>query len=285
MDIKTLTTGLVTLVVAVIIIALVAVPIVEDQASGKWTGSNSDAASRYTDFTGQAVEWTWHAGSGTVNGATSPNAAPAILTDTIIVRTTSSQYYIYDLVGGGITSHTGSSYTVTFTCSAEGAWSISVNDSEYATGTATKLWISTSNGNWGLFKDNPTRATIGGSVYIASFQDISVNGPMRCAEFINGQKVGDLFTPWVIDSSTVTVATSPTYVVDYEEVGEGQKVGSYQGVETSFSDTTITSYNIFAPIQYESTEGSEGTNYVLLSIIPLLLFIVAIMVAVRLIRM
>ena len=255
MDIKTITTGLVTLVVAVIVIALVAVPVIEDQAAGKYVGNNTNPTDRYADFTGQEISWTWKAGHGSVTAGTSttstPNATPTIISDTLVVRTTSGpQYYIYDIGGG----------------------------------TLTKLWISQASGSIGSYS-SPIHATIGSTVYIGSFTDLANNGPARFASFVNGEKTGDLFTPWVVSSSSIVAGPEVTYSVDYEAEGDAQKIGSYEGVSTTFSDTTITTYNFYAPVQYESTGEAGGTNYILMSIIPMLLFIVAIMVAVRMIRM
>ena len=289
MDIKTITTGLVTLVVAVIVIALVAVPVIEDQAAGKYVGNNTNPTDRYADFTGQEISWTWKAGHGSVTAGTSttstPNATPTIISDTLVVRTTSGpQYYIYDIGGGTLTSHQGSSYQLDLTVSAAGAWEIKVNDVTYATGTLTKLWISQASGSIGSYS-SPIHATVGSTVYIANFTDLANNGPARFASFVNGEKTGDLFTPWVVSSSSIVAGPEVTYSVDYEAEGDAQKIGSYEGVSTTFSDTTITTYNFYAPVQYESTGEAGGTNYILMSIIPMLLFIVAIMVAVRMIRM
>lgn len=289
MDIKTITTGLVTLVVAVIVIALVAVPVIEDQAAGKYVGNNTNPTDRYMDYTGQEISWTWKAGTGSVTVGTTtigtPNATPTIISDTLVVRTTSGpQYYIYDISGGKLTSHQGSSYQLDLTVTAAGAWEIKVNDVTYATGTLTKLWISQANGNIGSYS-SPIHATIGNTVYIGSITDPANNGPCRFASFVNGEKTGDLFTPWIVNSASIVAGPEVTYAVDYEAEGDAQKIGSYEGVSTSFSDTTITTYNIYAPIQYESVGEAGGTNYILMSIIPMLLFIVAIMVAVRMIRM
>lgn len=289
MDIKTITTGLVTLVVAVIVIALVAVPVIEDQAAGKYVGNNTNPTDRYMDYTGQEISWTWKAGTGTLTVGTTTisttNATPTIISDTLIVRTTSTpQYYIYDISGSQNTSHQGSNYQLDLTVTAAGAWEISVNDVSYSTGTLTKLWISQANGNIGSYSA-PIHATIGNSVYLGNFTSPATNGPVRFAQFVDGEKVSDWFTPWTTSGGVISAGPEVTYDVDYQTEGTDQRIGSYEGVSTSWEDTTITTYNIYAPIQYESVGEAGGTNYVLMSIIPMLLFIVAIMVAVRMIRM
>ena len=74
--------------------------------------------------------------------------------------------------------------------------------------------------------------------------------------------------------------------IDYEVIGTGQVVGAYNEVTTGYTydgtAKTTTSNYFWCPIAFESEASEEAsTNTMLLGIIPVLLIIVAVMIAVR----
>lgn len=286
MDIRTVTTGLVALIVTIMVVALVAVPIVEDATQGTgYSGSNSGADVRYTEMTGKAVTWTWNgAGSVTVDGSTavSPNAAPAVISDKIILRTSSTGMYWYDLTSSTYATVHGTSDAATLTVTAAGAYTFTVGETT-KTGTLTRLLVSTQDGDIGHYTSQ-VRSTFGDTVYIGNFT--ASNGPVRFASFVDGIQGADLFAPWQLSGGSIVAAGSVTYTVDYETQGEGQQVGLYKGSTAAYEGGSYSGMDWYAPVDYESTavENAGGINGTLLAIIPLLLFVVAVMMAVRLIR-
>lgn len=289
MEIKSVTTGIVALIVTLLIVSLVAVPIVEDATTGtSYQGSNSGAGLLYTDFTGQAVEYTWTGGSGTINSASSPNGV-AVVSDKIILRTSSTGWYWYDMTSSSYAVVHGTSSVAKLTVTAAGAYTLKATEdgteTTVATGTVSKIFVSTTSGDWGYYTSGVT-ATLGATVYAVNFGSTESQGPVRMTAFVNGVQGSDLFSPWILSSGSIVAGSAVTYDVTYSTTGEGQQVGHYTGQTVTSGSVTTSSAQWIAPVDYESTavQGGEGVNATLLAIIPLLLFIVAVMMAVRLIK-
>lgn len=293
-DIRYVTGGIAALIIAVIIIATVAVPIIEDQASGaSYRGQNSGYDVRYTDVTGKAIEWTKTGGTATVtiDGVTveSPIAGTGIsvISDGIILRASSTGGNWYDITSSKYASVHGASVTMTLTVTAAGAYTFTTTEDTPTTktGTLTKILVSTADGPIGHFVGG-AKATLGDTVYAGNFGSMDTKGPVRFQPFVNGVQGEPWFTPWNTSSGDIVTADPVTYDMDYSSVGEGQQVGMYSGCTTTSGSVTSTVLDIYAPIDYHSTavEGSGGINQTLIAVVPLLLFVVAVMVAVRLIR-
>lgn len=293
-DIKYVTGGIAALIVAVIIIATVAVPIIEDSASGtSYHGQNSGADVRYTDVTGKAITWTKTGGTATVaiDGVTvaSPIAGTGIsvISDGIILRASSTGGNWYDMTSGKYASVHGASVTMTLSVTAAGAYTFTTTEDTPVskTGTLTKILVSTADGSIGHFVGG-AKVTLGDTVYAGNFGSMDTKGPVRFQPFVNGVQGEPWFTPWNTDSGDIVTADPVTYDMDYSSVGEGQQVGMYSGCTTTSGSVTSTVLDIYAPIDYHSTavEGSGGINQTLIAVVPMLLFIVAIMIAVRLVR-
>ena len=292
-DIKWVATSLVSLVVAIMVIALVAVPVVEDMEGEitKYGGDNPGYANRYADMHGQAIDFTWNGGVSTLNGKTIPNGVPAIVSDKILVRTSSNGYYIYDLDGEKMQIVRGTALHLTI--SAAGAWTATVGDSTWGSGTGvSKLLVISERGAIGQYDSAPVKASDGQTIYLAHWEASGGNGPIRFVECTDGTVGAQWFTQITFnnyDSSTgtATLVEGPetTYTVNYSLNSE-QGIGTYSGVTSAFNDTTSTEIQYFAPINFEgaTVSGDGGINAALIGIIPLLLFIVAIMIAVRIMR-
>lgn len=294
MDVKYLTGGLVALIVTVIIVATVAVPIINDASQGtSYQGSNAGADVRYTDVTGKEIVWTKTGGTATVtiDGVTVPSPIAgtgiSVISDKIILRASSTGGNWYDITSSKYASVHGAAVTMTLTVTAAGAYEFTTTEDTPTTktGTLTKILVSTADGEIGHFVGG-AKTTLGKTVYAGNFGSMDTKGPVRFQEFTNGVEGSAWFTPWNTSSGDIVAADPVTYDMEYSTVGEGQQVGMYSGCTTTSGSVTSTVLDIYAPIDYKSTavEGSGGINQTLLAVVPLLLFIVAIMVAVRLIK-
>lgn len=289
MDIKTVTTGLVALIVTLLVVSLVAVPIVEDASNGtSYQGSNSGAGLLYTDMTGQAIDYQWTGGSATVNGASSPNGV-SVVSDKIILRTSSTGWYWYDLTSSSYAVVHGASSIAKLSVTAAGAYTLKATEdgteTTVATGTVSKIFVSTTTGDWGYYTSGVT-ATLGSTVYAVNFGSTESQGPVRMTEFVNGNQGNDVFSPWILSSGSIVAGSAVTYDVTYSTTGEGQQVGHYTGQTVTSGSVTTSDQQWIAPVDFESTavQGAGGINASLLAVIPLLLFVVAVMMAVRLIK-
>lgn len=292
-DIKWVATSLVSLVVAIMVIALVAVPVVEDMGGEitRYGGDNPGYANRYTDMHGQAIDFTWNGGVSTLNGNTIPNGVPAIVSDKILLRTSANSFYIYDFVGEKMQILRNTTLHLTIT--AAGAWTATVGDSTWGSGTGvSKLLVISEKGAIGQYNSAPVKASDGQTIYLAHWDATGGNGPIRFIECTDGTVGTQWFTQFTFtgyDSATgeatLIEGYETTYTVNYSLNSE-QGVGTYSGVTSAFNDTTSTDIQYFAPINFDgaTVSGDGGINAALIGIIPLLLFIVAIMIAVRIMR-
>lgn len=313
-DVKWIATSLVSLVVVIIVIATVAVPVIEDQAGGATvSGKNTGYSARYTDMTDQRFTFIinpdgsayYHSGRYDDGGTqyTSPAASPNLVVgDSIIIRSGGSGYFFYALNEGEVFVVTSSVINAPAVVEYLGnsewvAWigndgQEAIFASEGAAGTGNKILLSTTDGSIGLFENKAVNVTLGNAVYAGAYS-VSEYGPIRMAKFTDGTKTGDVFSPFTwtnYNQSTgtaTTVAAEVSYSVSYEVTGETQQIGKYTGLTTTYGSSTSTYCAIYAPIDYTSTsagEDSGGTNSVLLGIVPVMLFIVAVMMAVRVLQ-
>lgn len=314
-DVKWIATSLVSLVVAIIVIATVAVPVIEDQAGGATvSGKNTGYSARYTDMTGQPFTFIinpdgsayYHLGRYNDGGTqyTSPAASPNLVVgESIIIRSGGSGYFFYALDMNEVYVVTSSVINapavVEYLGGSGNEWIAWIgNDgqeaifaSEGGAGTGNKILLSTTDGPIGLFENKAVNVTLGNAVYAGAYS-VSEYGPIRMAEFTDGTKTNDVFSPFTWtnynqSAGTATiVAAEVSYSVSYEVTGETQQIGKYTGLTATYGSSTSTYCAIYAPIDYTSTSSGEdsGTNGVLLGIVPVMLFIVAVMMAVRVLQ-
>lgn len=295
-DIKWVATALTSLVVAVIVIALVAVPVVEDIQGGIRGGSNASPIHRFADYTGEEVELTWHNGAsqlgdGTVVPSTSipvnaETLSPNFISDKVLFRGGTSGYYLYLIDEDVMYRVVSKTPTVVIDVAANGNYTVTVNNNQLATGTLTNVLIASPTGEIGQYS-TPIKAAVDQAVYLANWHEDY--GPYYLKKAINGSVSSTMIDPFNLGTASgvqypIVQADPITQTIEYA-VSEG--FGQYSGVETTYGvDSTTDHCFIYAPIVY-GEEGSEqsGINSTLIGIIPMLLFIVAVMVAVRIIRM
>lgn len=292
-DIKWIATSLVSLVVAVIVIATIAVPVVEDMTTSVQGGNNGTPIHRYTDYTGQEVTFTWASGvstlgDGTVVPSTSTpvnnrTISPNFISDKVVFRGGSGGFYLYmfDINERFVTTNT--THVVVITVAANGNYTVTLDNVEKATGTLSLMLIADPSGTIGQY-DEPIKAVASQPVYIGNW--VSNYGPMYLETLVNGSVSATLISPsaaWT--GTTITQADSITHTIVYEDA---DGIGEYKSIETAYgSGSTTEHYFLYAPIDYggDEDEGTSGVNIVLLGIIPVLLFVVAVMMAVRVIRL
>ena len=303
-DVKWVATSLVSLVVAIIVIATVAVPVIEQQSAGpQITGQNADYTGRFTDMSGERFTFVVNANGtayytksldGTGTQYESPVSTPnLIIGNSIVIRATSVGYYLYNLTDNTLTMTTASLHvygtTVTYNGST-GAWTLESGEIT-ASGTADFALVATTDGPIGSYS-GPVKTTLGQKIWAGAYDQTQL-GPIRMAEFTDGQQTGEAFPAFrwtsydsTAGTATLVAATDIVYNVTYSVDGETQQIGDYEGITATGNSATRTNI-LYAPITYYSTaseDGVEGTNAVLLSIIPVMLFIVTVMMAVRVLQ-
>lgn len=298
MKIETVALSLVTLVVTVIVIALVAVPVIEDSATGSpYQGDNPGGVTAY--YFDESLNFTIvRSGNNittTIGGQTetyvqSGNVWP-LVADNVFVRFNNNgtsiwennTYHVSTVANGG---------DVTITC-ANGHLTITNSSQTLTDTTISFAMVKSDRGTWARYAiDNATdsfKATLGQVVYFGNLpNDTYGRGPARLYSVIDGGTPVQITAPYLTTAGNIT-NVAVTQTVDYQAVGGSQTVGDYGPVSVTWSDDdgthTVTAGYYWMPIHYESTQtssgGATGMNSVLLGIIPVLLFIVCIMIAVR----
>lgn len=299
MKIEAVALSLVTLVVTVIVIALVAVPVIEDSATGSpYQGDNQGGVSAYyldesLNFTivrsGTTITTT--IGGQTETHEMSGNEWP-LVADNVFVRFNTNgtsiwennTYHVSTVSNGG---------DVTIAC-VNGTLTISnANSTELTNTTINFAFVKSTMGTWARYafnnSDPDLRATLGQTVYFGNVpNDTYTNGPARLYSVIDGGTPVQITAPFLTTGGNIT-NVSVIQTVESMEVGGNQAVYNYGPVSVTWTDDNGTHTSnagvYWAPVHYESTQtssgGATGMNSVLLGIIPVLLFIVCIMIAVR----
>lgn len=291
MDIGKTTYGIVALLVAVLVIGLVAVPVIDDATTGaKYTGKNTNYEDTYT-YLESSPSFSWARSSSaqislTIGGVTTPISYGSanevfVATDDFALRAISSGAQLWDYGDSTYTLVSDPTVAISLTVS-NGSYTLVFNGTT-TTGSISWALVKDPNGDYGLYGQS-FRATIGQEVLIGHLYT-SEYGPFNLARATDGAVTGYAIEPYTYSGTAIT-ASEVSYTLTYAEQGEGQAIGSYTGMTMAWGDSSTSDhFRAWAPIDYESTatEGGGGTNQILLSIIPILLIIVAIMVAVRLV--
>ena len=298
MRIEAIAGGIVALIIAFVVGALVAIPVIDDSIRGTpYEGENLvyDYKVLYLD---ENPTFTWHdAGTSvtvTYGGETDTfaysSAAYIVATDKVQIRHgMNNAKTIWDLDN----STSASMYGEVILEVVNGAYTLTrtVNSEEVVT-TGTIQWalVPSNLGTWAHFATPSVKATLEQPVFFGNWYHPNVDGPNRLISVTDGADIESLIDPY---NANTSAGPTVEYQITYEESATGNEaVGQYSKVVSTWtpagSSTPISSENIdtYAPLHYESTSTggvATGTDSVLLSIIPVLLILVAIMIAVRMI--
>lgn len=301
MNLGTITMGLVSILVAVLVIGLVAIPVIEDSQEGISYSGTNEGTTKYVamgqDFDGSAPNFTVTRNGDTVtttiNGNTetltlSGSVSWPVVTDSFMVRMNSNGTTVWDSDDSKLFSSTQPGTNIwTMTC-VDGAVTVT-----NAPGTLNESLscdfavVRSESGTWGRFE--APKVTLGTTILTGALPvSNSTYGPIRLSTVVNGSDLTTVF-PAVVASGTTLVSVTCTETMDYSIVGGEQGVGYYAGSNWTMTDGSTTESGskawFWAPYAYESSSSSEGgTNSILLGIIPVLLLVVAMMIAARMIK-
>lgn len=284
--------GVLSILVAVIIVATVAIPIVEDSSKEIRTSQNN-VAEKYMmaeSTTGEiTIEATATTGTFLINGESKTFSEGdysdfyCVLTNNLIVILNSTTSYVYfeGLSAGSMDLRTTGKVTIN-----NDGWTVfsGITSNTY-TGTYEWVCYPNDNGNYGLYRftgntyvDNDAMVFALKEVVSSSTEGTMTNPAVIWSGSING---GDN-TKYAWNSKTspptdVTDATE-TYI-KYTEKGEiSTKIS---GVVCKYGDNTTGIATVIIPIEYHVITENDSAMISILQIVPLLLLIVPVMMAVR----
>lgn len=292
MEVNKVATALVAIVITIVVIGTVAVPIVDEAVSGtSYKGTNTNYESRYTLLDSSPTFTLERASSGTITltqgGSTrtvdmSGNPA-VIVSDAVAMRITSTAIVIWDFDNGTYDVNRSMSTAISLVVSS-GSYTLTIGE-DSTTGTMSFALLKDPTGTWGVFSNQGFKTTIGQSYYIGNIYGIDRFGPTRLIQATGSQVGESIIDPVTASGSSAVSAGTVTYSIDYSESEGGQKVGQVSGITSSWGSSSVSEFHAWAPLEFKSTAtGDTGTDGLLLSIIPVLLIIVAIMMAVRVLR-
>ena len=295
MEVNKIATALVAIVITIVVIGTVAVPIVDEAVTGtSYKGTNTNYESKYTLLDSSPTFTLERASSGTITltqgGSTRTvgmDGNPAVIvSDVISIRVTSTAIVVWDLDTNIFETIRDMSSTFSLVVNNGSAHYTIDDESETdITFTMNFALLKDPNGTWGVFSNQGFKITVGQDYYIGSIYGYERFGPTRLIE-ATGDQVGESIIDPITSSGGDVVSTpTVTYDIDYTESEGGQKVGLVSGITSTWGNSSVTEFHAWAPLEFRSTAtGDTGTDGLLLSIIPVLLIIVAIMMAVRVLR-
>lgn len=306
MDIGKITLGLVSILIAILFIALVAVPVIEDSQKGTPYEGDNTSSNKPMAYVEEGTAWSVvRSGSTITTTIGSGNDAQTetrtlsgtewgLISNQFMVRFQSGGTGIWDFYSSTYyNSTTPATITVTFSCTAAGVLTITSNAAEnplnHTLNDVDFTLMTFSKGTWCRY-GGPFNATLEQGVLYGNVPlNNDTNGPIRLYKTVDGEAPETIVSPKTYYGTSISAASIDSQEIHYEEIGGKQAIGSYDGVTTKFTNdgTQITTeYVLFwAPIHYQSTYEADNsdTNSVLMGVIPTILFVVTIMMAVRMI--
>lgn len=300
MEIKTVVGSLITLMVAVLVIALVALPILTDVGTPGYQGNNTGYDARYTEIESSptfsmAFDSSTSVTTLTMGGKTQTltlnNDVPLLISSTLWLRTTAADTAAYFDLTNGAWHFLRGGFTLDV---VNGAVSIEDGEENTLETAISKTLVRTNDGTLGSYTGK-FHTTIGQPYYIGAFFGNLANGPTRLYVAVGDDIESTFVSPFeAANSPPGSIATSSevTTTITYEEIGGAEAVGVVEGVTQTWTAGTHieagggTALRAIAPISYESTADEDGdpTMAALMGVIAMLLIIVPIMVAVRILR-
>lgn len=286
--------GVLSILVAIIVVATVAIPVIEDSSKEIKTTQNN-VSERYMmseSTVGEiTIEATKTAGTFIINGESKTiNAGDyadfwCVLTNNLFVRLYSTSSWV--TFDGLPVSSTNLGTTGKVVINSEG-WTVTVpSGSGAGTYTGTYDWICYPNekGNYGLYRYSVSAAYVDNDATVFAIKE-SPNvseGVMTIPTVIwSGSIDGGDNTKIAWDrtnNQTLDVSSSTDVYIKYSEKGEiSTKMSS---VTVEYGDNSATISTVIIPIEYHVITENDSAMISILQIVPLLLLIVPVMMAVR----
>lgn len=285
--------GVLSILVAVIVVATVAIPVIEDSSKEIRTSQNN-VAEKYMmtesttgEFTIEATETT---GTYIINGESKTFNTDdysnfyCVLTNNLFVRLNSTSSYLYFEGLQYSVANLGTAGKVTI--NSDG-WTVYIPQGSAAgTYNGTYDWICYPNekGNYGLYRftgnvyvDNDAM------VFAISENNLITDGTLKNPSVIwSGSINGGDNTKyaWNTTTSPPTDVTDATEIyIEYTEKGELST--KLNRVVNKYGDNSVGIATTIIPIEYHVITENDSAMISILQIVPLLLLIVPVMMAVR----
>ncbi len=273
--------GVLSILVAVIIVATVAIPVIEDSSKDIQTTVQNTAQKYYATSSGDLTEdltITLEANNRyTINGESYSLTVAniAIITDTGDLWVLyANNYNLYQKsnnhvsvslsIGGSTTFYTDGTYKAT-----------SSTGTEY-TGTFNNVIYPSTDGDLGYFLN--TTAYADDTSDIIFFSISANNGALFAIDYkATGEEVEKIVSPFASGAEV----TLTDVAISYDSTDETIADNAINGLTYKVGDTSYTINSFIAPLGYKTVTNKDSAMISILQIVPLLLLIVPVMMAVR----
>lgn len=280
--------GVLSILVAVIVVATVAIPVIEDSSKSINTEQNNSAP-LYTQMpTSGTIEIKSLGGGNYKIGDVeyTPTQGTFIITDSVMVRMApDNTFTIYDPTNGKQTKFDGSNNLITFD---NGVCRYNTSTGQSMEAAYSFLYVPDTNGTLGLYFGTGKLP-----LYLDKGQDLMIvsnpfNAVMFSAKVTETGTISYCVEPKVFNQTvngTITDYSGNLNVaIDMSEAGDSPtgtwKLSKTAVVATPESGSALDLFFI-APITYHVISENDSMMISLLQIVPLLLLIVPVMMAVR----
>lgn len=273
--------GVLSILVAVIVVATVAIPVIEDSSKDIHSTVQNTTQKYYATSSGDLSEdltiTLESTNSYTING----ESYDLNINSIVMITDTGDMWVIYGNnynlyqknssyiqrslgIGGSTTFYTDGTYKATTSAGVE------------YTGTFGNVIYPSNDGDLGYFLNSTAYADDASDIIFFSIS--GSNGAMFAIEYkATGEEVEKIVSPFA-SGAEVTLSDA---AISYNSTDETIADNAINGLTYKVGDTSYTVSSFIAPLEYKTITENDSAMISILQIVPLLLLIVPVMMAVR----
>lgn len=274
--------GVLSILVAVIVVATVAIPVIEDSSKEIHSTVQNTAQKYYakssSDLSEDLTITLVSRDNYTINGESyelNPNGVVIITDMGDMWILYNDNYYLYQKInnhafsslsiGGSTTFYTDGTYVAT-----------TATGTEY-TGTFGNVVYPSVDGDLGYFFNTTAYADDASDVIFFS-TSINNSGAMYAIKFkATGEEVEKIVSPFSSGAEVTLTDLTMTYNAADETIADN----AIDGLTYRVGETEYTTKTFIAPLEYKTITNKDSAMISILQIVPLLLLIVPVMMAIR----
>lgn len=274
--------GVLSILVAVIIVATVAIPVIEDSSKDIHSTVQNTTQKYYATSSSDLSEDLTITLESTSNYKINGESYDLSLNNIVIITDTGDMWVIYANnynlyqkssnyaqrslgIGGYTTFYTDGTYKATTSAGVE------------YTGTFGNVVYPSNDGDLGYFINSTAYANDASDVIFFSISNASYGAMFAIKYKATGEEVEKIVSPFA-SGAEVTLTDA---AISYDSTDETIADNAINGLTYKVSDTSYTLRAFIAPLEYKTITENDSAMISILQIVPLLLLIVPVMMAVR----
>lgn len=274
--------GVLSILVAVIIVATVAIPVIEDSSKDIHSTVQNTTQKYYATSSSDLSEDLTITLESVSNYKINGESYDLNLNNIVIITDTGDIWVIYANnynlyqksgnyaqrslgIGGSTTFYTDGTYKATTSAGVE------------YTGTFGNVVYPSNDGDLGYFINSTAYANDASDVIFFSISNTSYGAMFAIKYKATGEEVEKIVSPFA-SGAEVTLSDA---AISYDSTDETIADNAINGLTYKVGDTSYTLRAFIAPLEYKTITENDSAMISILQIVPLLLLIVPVMMAVR----